>query len=60
MAHSDNAAHKIRHKIKMQGRNQLKIQYYSRVDTQVHLEVAYSCNVLTVSDSPTSPDIGTS
>ena len=32
----------------------------SRVDTEVHLKVAYSYNVLTVSDSLTSPDIGTS
>ena len=30
------------------------------VDTEEHLEVAYTCNVFTVSDSPTSPDIGTS
>ena len=32
----------------------------SRVNTEVRLEVAYTCNVLTVSDSQTSPDIGTS
>ena len=33
---------------------------FSRVDTEAHLEVANICNVLTVSDSPTYPDIGTS
>ena len=33
---------------------------YSRVDTDVLLEVAYSCNFLAVSDSSTCPDIGTS
>ena len=32
----------------------------SRVDKQVHLQVAYSCNVLTVFDSPTSLNTGTS
>ena len=33
---------------------------YSRVDTDVLMEVAYSCNFLAVSDSSTCPDIGTS
>ena len=32
----------------------------SRVDTDVLMEVAYSCNFLAVSDSSTCPDIGTS
>ena len=32
----------------------------SRVDTDVLMEVAYSCNFLAVSDSATCPDIGTS
>ena len=33
----------------------------SRVGTEIHFEVAYnSCNDLTVFDSPTYPDIGTS
>ena len=32
----------------------------SRVDTDVLIEVAYSCNFLAVSDSSTCPDIGTS
>ena len=36
------------------------IHMISRVDAEVHLEVVYTCNALTVSDSPTSPDIGTS
>ena len=31
----------------------------SRVDTDVLMEVAYSCNFLAVSDSSTCPDIGT-
>ena len=35
-------------------------QGYSRVDTDVLMEVAYSCNFLAVSDSSTCPDIGTS
>ena len=30
------------------------------VDTDVLMEVAYSCNFLAVSDSSTYPDIGTS
>ena len=34
--------------------------YNSRVDTDVLMEVAYSCNFLAVSDSFTCPDIGTS
>ena len=34
--------------------------YYSRVDTDVLMEVAYSCNFLAVSDSSTCPGIGTS
>ena len=34
--------------------------YFSRVDTDVLMEVAYSCNFLAVSDSSTCPDIGTS
>ena len=33
---------------------------FSRVDTDVLMEVAYSCNFLPVSDSSTCPDIGTS
>ena len=33
--------------------------YISRVDTDVLMEVAYSCNFLAVSDSSTCPDIGT-
>ena len=33
---------------------------YSRVDTDVLMEVAYSCNFLAVSDSSTCPDIGNS
>ena len=33
---------------------------FSRVDTDVLMEVAYSCNFLAVSDSSTCPDIGTS
>ena len=33
---------------------------YSRVDTDVLMEVAYSCNFLAVSDSSTCPDIGPS
>ena len=33
---------------------------YSRVDTDVLMEVAYSCKFLAVSDSSTCPDIGTS
>ena len=33
---------------------------HSRVDTDVLMEVAYSCNFLAVSDSSTCPDIGTS
>ena len=32
---------------------------HSRVDTDVLMEVAYSCNFLAVSDSSTCPDIGT-
>ena len=32
----------------------------SRVDRDVLMEVAYSCNFLAVSDSSTCPDIGTS
>ena len=32
----------------------------SRVDTDVLMKVAYSCNFLAVSDSSTCPDIGTS
>ena len=32
----------------------------SRVDTDVLMEVVYSCNFLAVSDSSTCPDIGTS
>ena len=32
----------------------------SRVDTDVLMEVEYSCNFLAVSDYPTCPDIGTS
>ena len=32
----------------------------SRVDTDVLMEVAYSCNFLAVSDSSTCPEIGTS
>ena len=32
----------------------------SLVDTDVLMEVAYSCNFLAVSDSSTCPDIGTS
>ena len=35
-------------------------ELYSRVDTDVLMEVAYSCNFLAVSDSSTCPDIGTS
>ena len=31
----------------------------SRVDTDVDLEVAYSCNIFAVSDSLTCPDIQT-
>ena len=34
--------------------------YISRVDTDVLMEVAYSCNFLAVSDSSACPDIGTS
>ena len=34
--------------------------HVSRVDTDVLMEVAYSCNFLAVSDSSTCPDIGTS
>ena len=34
--------------------------FCSRVDTDVLMEVAYSCNFLAVSDSSTCPDIGTS
>ena len=34
--------------------------HHSRVDTDVLMEVAYSCNFLAVSDSSTCPDIGTS
>ena len=33
---------------------------HSRVDTDVLMEVGYSCNFLAVSDSSTCPDIGTS
>ena len=33
---------------------------YSRVDTDVDLEVAYSCNIFAVPDSLTCPDIQTS
>ena len=36
------------------------IKINSRVDTDVLMEVAYSCNFLAVSDSSTCPDIGTS
>ena len=36
------------------------IRNFSRVDTDVLMEVAYSCNFLAVSDSSTCPDIGTS
>ena len=36
------------------------LRYLSRVDTDVLMEVAYSCNFLAVSDSSTCPDIGTS
>ena len=32
----------------------------SRVDTDVELEVAYSCNIFDVSDSLTCPDIQSS
>ena len=32
---------------------------FSRVDTDVDLEVAYSCNIFDVSDSLTYPDIQT-
>ena len=32
---------------------------HNRVDTDVLMEVAYSCNFLAVSDSSTCPDIGT-
>ena len=35
-------------------------EFNSRVDTDVLMEVAYSCNFLAVSDSSTCPDIGTS
>ena len=38
----------------------IDISLYSRVDTDVLMEVAYSCNFLAVSDSSTCPDIGTS
>ena len=34
--------------------------FISRVDTDVLMEVAYSCKFLAVSDSSTCPDIGTS
>ena len=33
---------------------------FSRVDTDVLMEIAYSCNFLAVCDSSTCPDIGTS
>ena len=33
---------------------------FSRVDTVVEMEVAYSCSFLAVSESSTCPDIGTS
>ena len=33
---------------------------FSQVDTDVLMEVAYSCNFLAVSDSSRCPDIGTS
>ena len=36
------------------------IKSFSRVDTDVLMEVAYSCNFLAVSDSSTCPDIGSS
>ena len=36
------------------------VRAYSRVDTHVLMEVAYSCNFLDVSDSSTCPGIGTS
>ena len=36
------------------------VQGNSRVDTDVLMEVAYSCNFLDVSDSSTCPDPGTS
>ena len=39
---------------------QPEIQPYSRVDTDVLMEVSYRCNFLAVSDSSTCPDIGTS
>ena len=35
-------------------------QYISRGDTDVELEVAYSCNIFDVSDFLTCPDIQTS
>ena len=41
----------------MQAMAQLPI---SRVDTDVELEVAYSCNIFDVSDSLTCPDIQSS
>ena len=38
----------------------IDLQPNSRVDTDVLMEVAYSCNFLAVSDSSTCPEIGTS
>ena len=40
--------------------HELIVSTNSRVDTDVLMEVAYSCNFLAVSDSSTCPDIGTS
>ena len=40
--------------------NVQSVTLYSRVDTDVLMEVGYSCNFLAVSDSSTCPDIGTS
>ena len=53
---TDSLVHETLSKTVVYGSN----EPHSPVDTDVHLEVAYSCNFLTVSDSPTFPDIGTS
>ena len=46
--------------MKIRNRNEEHDIANSRVDTDVLMEVAYSCNFLAVSDSSTCPDIGTS
>ena len=52
-------------KNRSRGKNEILICFWrvlklsSRVDTDVLMEVAYSCNFLAVSDSSTCPDIGT-